>query len=279
MKKTTLCLHTIHQWPRRDYFHHLTRYQHLHTNPFNTHRSMSLERPTEEATRQDNNQNLGTTTQAPRQTHKPRAGKGKTQLSNKGQTPKHIKGNGTNNGNNTNPTTAQDIHQHPKPRNTIHTTQPRNNTQLGHTSIHSTATSTQHSLLSSQWAKPSTQQTPSTTATEDTADLTQALSQLTTEDSGQATTKTTRPTRSRWRTAKPQRQQQATNPTTLPQAHSTNLRPNTIQPGTTPMVTTRAQRARQTPQTQQQTLKTHKTQRTSGRQRGMTHDSLSWSAS
>lgn len=111
------------------------------------------------------------------------------------------------------------------PNSTVHR---RLNTGVGQNSIHNTATSTRPSYLNSQWRTHSSQQTPPTT---DTEDLTQALEKLTTEDKQQDTVTTTKPTKSRWRTAKPSSNQQtSSNPTTT----STKTPPTNFNPKASP---------------------------------------------
>lgn len=251
MRSSLLCAYpTKLRWPRieiRGISQQLIRHHQLH----NTHHSMSTEQPIEEVSGQESNQTMDTTTQAPRQPLNSKNGKDRTHPSTIVQTSKQTKGSGINGGSKTRPTTAQATHQPNQPRNSSpHTTQPFRKAIAGHNSIHSTATSIRPSFLDNQWRKPSIQQ--QTPQTADTEGLTQALGQLTTEDNDQATVPATKATKSRWRTARPHQQQQATQQTTMPKNRSSKPKPNSqiSQPGTTPPISLRT-RSQQTPQTSQ----------------------------
>jgi hypothetical protein len=214
MTLTSLRVHIAHQCPGRDQLRTTRFLTHLRDMASNLH-NVPPKEPIMRDAGQDSTENTGT--QTPPTGSRPiknrtRSSRASTQMVDSGAS-------SSNRGNPSIQSTQPSNRSH-NPKSTVSR---RLNSGAGHNSIHSTVTSTRPSYLNSQWrahsTQPSNQQTTSTT---DTEGLTQALQQLTTEDNPQDTATTTKPTKSRWRTAKPinnqqtsSKQQTSTNPATI----------------------------------------------------------------
>lgn len=182
--------------------HHLILRTHL-SHSLSSYRSVPSMNPTSEATGQQSEKPAKTPIQPPR-----RRGRNITRGSRNGQGSSHsVTDNGVNT---TNPTgsSTQNMPHHKEARDTNPLMGSRQNRHQEHKSTHKVATSTQHSFHNRQWrtTDKQPQQQLRTPSQPDTEGLTQALGQLTTEDNGQATTSATKPTKSRFRTAKPTKQ-------------------------------------------------------------------------
>lgn len=207
MLATSFRVHIAHQCPGRDQLRKIRFLTHLRDMASNLH-SMPPKEPTARETGQDST--VTTSNQAIQSDSRPvknrtRPSRASTQVKDKDS------GASSSSNRRGGFSSLQSTQQSSRSHNPNSTANRRLNNGAGQNSIHSTATSTRPSFLDSQWrthsTQPSSQQvgTPSTT---DTEGLTQALQQLTTEDKVQDTATTTKPTKSRWRTAKPNSNQQ-----------------------------------------------------------------------
>lgn len=195
----------IYRWPGISSIHqahHLILCTHL-SRSLSSHRSIPTMNPTSETSGQQSEKPAKTCIQPPR-----RRGRNNTRGSRNGQGSSHsVTDNGANT---TNPMSSST--QHMPHHKEAHDPSPiigsRQNRHQEHKSTHKEATSTQHSFHNRQWRTTDKQQQQQIRipSQPDTEGLTQALGQLTTEDNGQATASATRPTNSRFRTAKPTKQ-------------------------------------------------------------------------
>lgn len=193
-------------------------------------RTMPPMNPTPEASSQQTENRADAARQTSRQ--HPRCGKNQTQDSRSGPaTQQPATDNGAITTNPTDIPTQSMPHQ--LHRNQAHNPNsiagPRQKDHLDRRITRSMATSTRPSFHNRQWRTPDSQpqQHHQATSQAGTEGLTQALERLTTEDNGQATATATKPTKSRWRTAKPnQRTGSKPGPNTKTQSANTKVGSN-----------------------------------------------------
>lgn len=231
MIPTTARVHIAHQCPGRDQLRTTRFLTHLRDMVSNLH-SMPPKESTAKETGQDNI-TVTPDTQITQSDSRPvknriRSSRASNQVKDNGAS------SSSNNSRGNSSTHMQSTQPSNRSLNPSSTMNRRLKSGAGHNSIHSMATSTRPSYLNSQWRAHSTQvssqQTPPTT---DTEGLTQALEQLTTEDKAQETVTTTKPTKSRWRTAKPTSNQQASinqQTSSTPATTSTKTSSNSFNP-------------------------------------------------
>ena len=252
MIPTTIRVHITHKCPGRDQLHTTRFLTHLRDMASNL-RNMPPKEPTARETGPDSTEDTktkATQTDSRPARNRTRSSRASTQAKDSGASSSSNNNNSSRGNSSTHMQSTQPSNRLLNPSSTLDR---RLNNGAGHNSIHSTATSTRPSYLNSQWrahgTQPISQQTPSTT---DTEGLIQALEQLTTEDKAQETVTTTKPTKSRWRTAKPTSNQQT----------STNQ-----QASTTP-VTTKTPSNKFNPKANPFNIKAQAGQRQSQRQKG-----------
>lgn len=240
MKFTVFRLYVHYLWHRETHFNNfrsLTRHRTLHNNAIKHNLSMPPKNPPKEGVEQDTIQDTHKTARDSRRTSQP--GQGRVLRPRAGKATQH-----KDNGDSSLPDSQQ---QQPFHKSNSKPNPPRRRGP-GNSSIHSTATSTRPSYRNNQWRSHSSQPQPQQTTPTDTEDLTQALAQLTTQDTSHSTTTITEPTKSRWRTAKP-RQQPSNNATTSKPANPTKTQShNSNAKGSQSQTTqTRAKQASRTP--------------------------------
>jgi hypothetical protein len=222
MIQTTFRVRLAHQCPGRDQLRTLRSLTHLRDMASNLN-SMPQKEPTGRETGQDSTEI--TRNQANQSDSRPVKNRSRPSRASTQAKDKDIGASSSNNSHGTFSSSQSTQHSN-RSHNPNSTANRRLNSGAGQNNIHSTATSTRPSFLNSQWRTHSTQassQEAGTPSTTDTEGLTQALQQLTTEDKAQDTATATNPTKSRWRTAKPNSKQQT----------STNHQTSSNNPATT----------------------------------------------
>ena len=223
MIQTTFRVRLAHQCPGRDQLRTLRSLTHLRDMASNLN-SMPQKEPTGRETGQDSTEI--TRNQANQSDSRPVKNRSRPSRASTQAKDKDIGASSSSNNSHGTFSSSQSTQHSNRSHNPNSTANRRLNSGAGQNNIHSTATSTRPSFLNSQWRTHSTQassQEAGTPSTTDTEGLTQALQQLTTEDKAQDTATTTNPTKSRWRTAKPNSKQET----------STNQQTSSNNPATT----------------------------------------------